>query len=49
MGGITLGILPLHQLLSLGVLTLTRGRLPPISPYQFPAVQPELDEPYSSP
>lgn len=45
MDGTTVGILILRRLLSLDVLTLMRGRLPQISLQQFPAVQPDHDEP----
>ena len=44
MGGITLGIPFLHQLRSLDVHTLMRGRLP-LSPYRFPVVHPVHDGP----
>ena len=44
MGGTTMAILLPRQLPSLDVLTLMRGGLPAISPYQFPVVRPEYDE-----
>ena len=45
MDGTTVGILILRRLLSLDVLTLMHGLLPQISLQQFPAVQPDHDEP----
>ena len=45
MDGTTVVILILRRLLSLDVLTPMRGRLPQISLQQFPAVQPDHDEP----
>lgn len=45
MDGTTVGILILRRLLSLDVLTPMRGRLHQISLQQFPAVQPDHDEP----
>ena len=44
MGGLILVILRLHQLPSLDVLILMRGRLPTISLYRFPVVHPGYDE-----
>ena len=45
MDGTTVVILILRRLLSLDVLTLMHGLLPQISLQQFPAVQPDHDEP----